>query len=565
MDLMQENPNEENKVKSLKTSLIIIIAFALVLIIIAVIIYVYSLRVADEQFKVRVDGTSSTDFLKKEDAFIIEDNKVYVSIRDVIPELGYEVQNGEYKQYTEDLSSCYAKNKNQLEIVSFKAGSKEIKKYSAPFENSEYKSFELDDSISDRGGKLYINSADLSKALGITAEYDKANNTLDFTTLPYLSKLYGDMFSNAYLVKSEDDAGSSELTDMMFFNNQKALLTKYVVTRNPDTKQLGVSRYENNSLVETITQRYKTVEFVEGADDFIVKTDDNKYGIISSNGITKIKPEFDEIEEIDKNLGLYLYTQNGKKGVINQNGKTIVYPDYDQIGLDTDFVDLNVKNRFLLFDKCIPVRVDKKWGLVDINGQKIVQTQYDGLGCKLPSSDPNTTGIVIIPELEGIVVEKDEKVGDSNVKKYGVIDLKGEIIVNIVAEEAYAVTIESKTTYYLSFQNQQIDIVSYWRERNNNNANTNTVDEDSQNENQVQQQNETQEQNQQQTQGQTQQNQQQTQNQTQQISEEERNRIIQDIYSRLTDQQKQTLQQMNEEDRQKAIQEYYDTYMQNSP
>ena len=556
MDLMQENPNEENKVKNLKNSLIVIIAFALVLIIIAVVIYIYSLRITDEKLKIRIDGTSNSELEANEKSVVFDNDKdeVYLSIKDIGPKLNYEILNGEYKQYTEDTNSCYGINKNQLEVVTFKSGSNEIRKYKP--ENSSYKTFELEDSVVNRSDRLYINIKDMKRAFNTLAEYDKATNTITITTLPYLTKSYEDTFSEAYLTKKEGDNRTTELTDIMFFNNQKALLSSLVITRDSDEKGLlGVSSYneESKSLNEVITKRYKTIEFVEGVEDFIVKTEDEKYGIISRDGITKIKPDYDEIEEIDKNLGLYLYSRNGKKGIINESGKTIVHEDYDQIGLNPDFDDFNIKNRFILYEKCIPVMVNKKWGFIDINGEKIVVPQYDGVGCKLSSSDANTSGIVIIPELEGIVVEVDEKNDNNEIKRYGIINMKGETIMYPVAEEAYAFTMENKTTYYIKYQSQEIDIVSYWkeeREKNNTNPENNQQEDSNTTEeqqNQVQNQQENQ-----------------VQEEQKNTDQNDKNAIIQQIYNQMTDEQKQSLQQMSQEQQQQVLEQYYQQYIQST-
>jgi hypothetical protein len=124
MNLIQENPNNnDNKVRSLKNSLIVIIAFAVILIIVAIVLYVYSLKVVTAQFKVVIDGTNKTALATSDSAFFIEDGKIYISIRDIAPEIKYTVYNGEYNKYTEDTSSCYATN--QMETVDFKSGSNE--------------------------------------------------------------------------------------------------------------------------------------------------------------------------------------------------------------------------------------------------------------------------------------------------------------------------------------------------------------------------------------------------------------------------------------------------------
>ena len=81
MDLMQENPNEDNKVKNLKNSLIVIIAFALVLIIIAVVIYIYSLRITDEKLKIRIDGTSNSELEANEQAVVFDEEKLIMKFK----------------------------------------------------------------------------------------------------------------------------------------------------------------------------------------------------------------------------------------------------------------------------------------------------------------------------------------------------------------------------------------------------------------------------------------------------------------------------------------------------
>ena len=139
-------------------------------------------------------------------------------------------------------------------------------------------------------------------------------------------------------------------------------------------------------------------------------------GIIGSDGITKVRLEYDAIKELDKNLGLYLVTSNNKQGVVNNNGKIIVYQDYDQIGLPNTINDTNVTNKYILLENCIPVERNGKWGLIDINGNELTPVQYDGFGCDADTSDSRYADVLIIPELNGIVVELDEVNGNTRTK-----------------------------------------------------------------------------------------------------------------------------------------------------
>ena len=149
----------------------------------------------------------------------------------------------------------------------------------------------------------------------------------------------------------------------------------------------------------------------------------------------------------------------------------IVYQDYDKIGLKDSYGDTRVTNKYLLFNSCIPVMVNSKWGLIDRDGKLIAQPIYDGIGCSITSSKSNSTGCVLIPAFNGIVVEQDTVVNNTVVRKYGIINNKGELLVNVVADQAYITTSENKKTYYLSLQNQEIDIVKYWNDQKNNTTN----------------------------------------------------------------------------------------------
>lgn len=470
MNLMQDEDLKEDKIKKLRNSLILVTILASVLIIAAIVIFVYSQKVSKQQFKVILDGTYNSKLSTTESSvFSIENGKVYTSIKGIAPHIGYTIYNGEYKQYSEDTTSCYASNSK--EIVTFSSGADNLKKYPL-LGQGEAQSFSIDEKIMARGNNLFISQAGLQRAFNITITYNQNENTVTINTLPYLVTLYEKAITNASLSKND-------LGDRILFNNQKALLSNLIVVLDENTKLYGVASYSNNTTSMVITERYKSVEFVEGIDDFIVQTEDRKYGIIGKDGITKVRPAYDQIQELDKDLGLYLVTSNNKQGVINQNGKIIVYQDYDQIGLD-DVNDSNVTNKYLLYKNCIPVCANKKWGLIDKNGNSILPVEYDGIGCKLNTNQINTTGTVLIPELEGIVVEKDSKVGNTMVKKYGVVSSTGDKIVNIVADSAYSTTIENKTTYYLTVENRSIDIVSFWYEQKdrvqqtNNQENTET-------------------------------------------------------------------------------------------
>ena len=489
MDLMENIPNNNpKKVTGIKIGFIIVVILIILLIIAAGAIWIYSQQILSSQFKFDLDGKRQSNY--SESLFVFQNDKVYISIRDIAPLLGYNVYNGGYGEYTEDKAKCYVNNSK--EIVSFETNSDKIYKYSVTSSgDSEGQSFDLDSPILSSGSNMYISSDGLVRAFNVRFDYNTENNEVLIFSLSYLANYYSGQITNAAITTS-----TSSLSESIIYNNQKALLYNLVVIKDDTTKQYGVASLSNptNTIIGT---RYSSIEFMEGSNDFIVKTLDNKMGIIGSNGITKVRLEYDDIKELDKNLGLYLVTSNNKQGVVNSNGKVIVYQDYDQIGLPNTINDTNVTNKYILLDNCIPVKRNNKWGLIDINGNEIAPLQYDGFGCDADSSDSRYSDVLIIPDLNGIVVELDEVNGNTKTKKYGVVTSDGNLFINIVLDSVYSVTAQGETTYYATFQGQVIDLVDFVRqqteswEQNNannsgteNNTNTNETTNSAQNTNQ---------------------------------------------------------------------------------
>ncbi len=460
MDLMPENPIQEKKVSKAKISFIIIIVLIVILIITAIVIWIYSQKLKSQLFKVNIDGIASSKASNEEGLFLIENGKVYTSISNICSYIGYNYYPGGYGQYTEDKTKCYVNNSK--EIVSFSSGSNEIVKY--PSNHGQSQNFNIDEEVVSRGEKLYISENGLEKAFNLSLAYYADNNTLNIITLPYLTAYYEEKIPTASLEKSD-------FTDEVKFNNEKALLNNLVVIKDESTNLYGVASIDSDGKLSTIiTTRYSKVEYMEGTDDFIITTQDNKVGIIGSDTITKVRPDYDSIDVIDKNIGLYLVISNNKQGVINSNGKIIIHQDFDSIGLDQgSYDDPNVTNRYLLYGNCIPVKLNNKWGLIDINGETIAQVQYDGIGCKEVGDTgvKNTNGIVIIPEIKGIVIKVNYESDDKNttVEKYGIINALGEKMTDAILDEAYMTTVSDVTSYYVKAQGQTIDIVDWWHEQ----------------------------------------------------------------------------------------------------
>ena len=483
MDLMENIPEKNSKkVSGAKIGFIVVIILIILLIIAAAVIWIYSQQLASTQFKFNLDGRRQSEY--SSNLFLFQDNKIYISIRDIAPLLGYNVFNGGYGEYTEDRTKCYVNNSR--EVVSFETNSSKIYKYNVTNSgNRESQTFNVDAPILSSGTNLYITSDGLVRAFNVRFDYNTENNEVSIFSLSYLANYYSNQITNSAVTTS-----TSNLSESVVYNNQKALLYNMIIIRDSTTNLYGVASLADptNTIIGT---RYSSIEFMEGSNDFIVRTSENKMGIIGNDGITKVRLEYDNIVELDKNLGLYLVTSNNRQGVVNSNGKIIVYQDYDQIGLPNTINDTNVTNRYILLDNCIPVQRNGKWGLIDINGNELTQIEYDGFGCDADTSqDSRFTDVLIIPDLNGIVVELDEVNGNTRTRKYGVVTADGNLFISIVLDSVYSLTTQGETTYYATFQGQTLDLVDFvrqqqasWEQNNNetvnettNSTNTNNVE-----------------------------------------------------------------------------------------
>ena len=133
----------------------------------------------------------------------------------------------------------------------------------------------------------------------------------------------------------------------------------------------------------------------------------------------------------------------------------MVYLEYEKIGLDlSKFPRNNITNNMLLFDNCIPVMKNGKWGLFDKNGNQILDTVYDSIGYIAGTKkDTAENNLAVIPDIEGIVVCKDEK--------YGIVNSRGKFIAPCSFDKIYSITNLGKDTYYLTYGTQTITLEDY--------------------------------------------------------------------------------------------------------
>ena len=456
MDVMGTSNNSFEKEKSMKIIRIIII-FLVILFLLSIGILGAIYYLQSKEFKVVIDGKTINNI--SEDVFVIENGNVYVSIREIAPYLEYKDYNGTYgDKYSENTTSCYLQNKN--EVVTYSQNSSSIYKSIISEKTSEngsastdisgltvadsdYEYFTLSEPVQMKNNKLYTNLEGISTGCNVVASYDEKSNTVTISSLGTII--------NRYVNSIQDMAIAGEDA---IFSNKKAILYGLVVVKN-DNDKYGVSDLYKN---EIIGKKYKYIKFIESSQEFIVLTDEQKVGIISKDGTTRIAPQYDEIKQIDKDDELYLVSINKKYGVINRNDKKIIYPEYDKIGIDSDsFKADNIKSPYILYENCVPVQKGDKWGILDKKGDTIVEPQFDSLGCIIGTSNSSiANNLLLIPEYEGIVVCKD--------KFYGLINSTGRELIPTLVTDMYSTSSEGKNTYYLTYEKQTMNVISYLRD-----------------------------------------------------------------------------------------------------
>ena len=93
MDLMGSVPENNNKVTKIKLWFIIVIVLIVLLILSAVGVWIYIQNITKNEFKFYVDGVKQSTY--SENLFLNEEDKTYISVKELAPLLGYRVYNGE--------------------------------------------------------------------------------------------------------------------------------------------------------------------------------------------------------------------------------------------------------------------------------------------------------------------------------------------------------------------------------------------------------------------------------------------------------------------------------------
>ena len=424
--------------------------------------------------------------------YFVEDDTIYLNIKEVSNILNYTYTKGEYNKFNEDEDSCYLQN--DFEIVSMSVNSSKYKKYvnvstdsptiadikvTMKNSNGYNETFNLKHPLKFVNEKIYASVDDVKEMLNVSIDWQK-----------YRFKFY----SLDYLVSSaREQAGKAGIAQISgYYENLKAVLYGYIIAGNPvangnkNTTLFGVVDFSGK---EIISIKYDDIKFVQNTREFYITVSNGTMGILDENGGTIIAPsEFQDISLLDDENQLYLVEKSGEYGVVNRNGKIIIYAENDQIGYDTTKYNLvDIPNNLFLLNTCIPVKKDGKYGLYNKEGDLVLGIAYTDLGYKTTSKSTtagNEQSVLIIPPsvgVNGIVINLNDL--------YGIFDVTTQkILLPCSFSKIYAITKSGETTYYAELGGEQINLADYLKENGLNNVdeegNPITVKSSEENENQ---------------------------------------------------------------------------------
>ena len=295
----------------------------------------------------------------------------------------------------------------------------------------------MDKPVKAVNGELYITTDGMQKAFNSSFIYDQENNRIMIYTIPYLISSY----TNTIL-----DYGYTNLSET--FENEKAIIKNMLVVTND--KYYGVINATDGS--EILECKYDEIRYQESTGDFIVRSDE-KYGIIGTDKRTKVDINYNSIELMDYDAGLYLVNRNNHYGVVDLNGNTIIYAENDQIGVDISrFEENDLKTGYILIDSLIPVMRNNKWGLFDTDGNQLVQFEYDSLGY-IASSNREATNLLVIPDYNVIVACIDNR--------YTLLNASGEQPIRAFVDDIYMVISGGKKQYLMTANDKTYDVEEY--------------------------------------------------------------------------------------------------------
>lgn len=475
MNLIDEsyNTNRNNKKIFMICGIGVIV---LIFIIIALVAMVTTMNT--KKIKLTVDGNkyNSSNYI------FSKDNILYIGIEDLtkITKNGYSYKSG--NKDIEDNNKCYITN--NYESTFFEVNSNEIYKVLEETNETEY--YYLENDIIKENNKIYISLNDIKTAANVS--YRMENNQIIISSIAHLESFYNRPKSLNFI---PDESIVWENT----YSNKKMLKNSLVITKdNNQNYGLGKIYYVSDNKNKKITvkvssiidPKYLDIKYVEKFNQLIVRTE-NGMGIVQldeENGNitakTRIIPQYQDIKQIDKNL--YLVSERNsenisseanttassgaiKYGIVNEKGDTILPIEYDKIGFDlSKFTNNNLNSEFIIYDRYIPVKKDNVWGFINLTGKVVIKLEYSDIGCVSTNASSN---VLIIPEIDGIVVNKQGK--------YGIISNSGKLLLDNKSSRIYKENYNGEVIYTMVIDNNKHNVIEYIKKQQEEKSNNKEV------------------------------------------------------------------------------------------
>ena len=433
-DVFNEEILKPKKKKTIKATTILSIIIILLLIC-CVITIVFIVYFNGAILSITLDGSDAKELQK---VFIFEENnKVYMPIRRMASYLKYDSYNGDYITLSEDATKCYIKNDEEL--VSFTLDSNILTK----IVEEETKQIKIEEPIKEINGELCITAEGAQDAFNFRFYYDTENNKIIIQTLSYLYTGYSRMYQNqkGYLPIQET------------FVNKTAIYDGMLIVKSQDGKYGVISTNEDGTTI--LETKYDGIDYLPGTSDFLVEGNGKK-GIITKEGATKVELVYDDIKTFtNNNQTFYIMEQSKLYGLLDTEGKILLYPEYEQIGINITAYERNgITNGYVFSDTLVPLQRNSKWGLYNLKENKLSDFVYDSFGC--PTGPvARTYGVLQIPEYNIILGEKS--------KKYNLITAEGKGS-NFIFDSVYISISEGKDKYYAVINGETKDLITFLQE-----------------------------------------------------------------------------------------------------
>ncbi len=467
-DVFKEELEKNSRSKKSVLISIIFCSFLVVLLFILLRIVIYQDSITPKLF------LDDKQISIPENLFINKENDIYFDVKKLGSLLGYSYTKGVYGEYNENEDSCYLQN--DFEVIALTAGASKFTKYieingqvlidtlevKSKNDNGYSESFHIEKPVIFENGILYVSKDYVPTIFNIQLGLEE-----------YRTRIYSLNFLINYAKNTVSKLNLYEMSGD--YENLRALANGYIIVGDSKTQGVPSEKFGVISLSgeDVISKKYDEITFVQNTEQFYVTTDDGRVGILDKEAGNVIAPsdKFEEISLLDQENKIYLVRKGKEYGVVNGNGKILIYPEKDKIGIDlTENKFENVDNPNVLFNKCIPVEKDNKFGLYNLDGEIVLESVYDGLGyiSTEEASSGNEESVLLIPSyvgINGIVVNYNDR--------YGIYDVNVGLTVPTVFEKIYSRTKNGETTYYVLYNGEEMNLTDYLKS-----SNLNTVDEE---------------------------------------------------------------------------------------